>query len=134
MRRNLPRPIDLCVQLLVRPQRVQVREVSLGKASRVIEGHVIVEALVEVDEQMLDFVLDELALEDADITQRPAKADDALFQIGDRLGVLEQQPDAEVARVRKHLEHRPRGPALASGRDESFDAVDALCAARQIFL
>ncbi len=83
---------------------------------------------------MLPFVFDELALENADIAQRSAKAGGALFQIGDRLGVLEQQPDAEVARVRKHLEQRPRGLALASGRNESFDAVDALRAERQIFL
>src|SRR3954462_12713322 len=117
IRPHHPGAIELRCQLLVGADGMKICEPGLGQPAGVIECHVVVEARIEVDEQVFAFVLDELALEHAGISQRTAEADQARFQVGQDVGMLEEEPDAQIAGMREHLEHGPGCPALPAGCD-----------------
>src|SRR5204863_7926566 len=122
-------------QLLgVAPGREQIAEIRLRQAAGVVERHVVVEARIEIDQQVLVRALEKLTLERTEVADRAAKLKHAILEVRKDRRVLEEQPDAKVARVRENLQCSSRRPVLAVPGDESGKAVDPTRAVWQVLL
>src|SRR6185436_3200761 len=90
-----------------------------------VEGHLAVEARIEVDEHRLRPIFEILYLEDALIPDVPAERAEPFEALLVDGGVLEAEADSEVARALEDLARRAHTDDLARVVRVAGEAVDA---------